>query len=47
MRRLFVGLAVEPAGRLRPCLTVRGSWIRSRGLINRPVGGFSRGQLNH
>ena len=47
MRRLFVEPAVVPAGRPRPRLTVRGSWIRSRGSIGGPVGGSSRGRLNH
>jgi hypothetical protein len=47
MRRLFIEPAVEPARRPRRRLIVRGSWIRSRGSIGRPVGGSSRGRSNH
>jgi hypothetical protein len=47
MRRLFVEPAVELARQPRPHLTVKGSWIRNRGSIGGPVGGSSRGRLNH
>ena len=47
MQPLFVEPAVELAGRPRRRLTVKGSWIRSRGLIGGPVEGSGRGQSNH
>jgi hypothetical protein len=47
MRPVFVEPAVELAGRPRRRLTVRGSWIRSGGLVGRLVGGSSRGRSNH